>query len=74
MAGLEGGEGEEEEGEEGEGEEGEGMAIELTEEDMQKVERLEALGFSRETCLEALIACDMNEELAANFMAEASFD
>lgn len=56
------------------GEEGGMIQVELTEEDMQKVERLQALGFQRDACIEALIACDHNEEMAANFLAEQMFD
>ncbi|GAX79978.1 hypothetical protein CEUSTIGMA_g7417.t1 [Chlamydomonas eustigma] len=62
-------------GEEGEeGGEGGGVVVNLTEEDVAKVDRLMGLGFPREACIEALIACDRNEELAANFLAEQMFD
>ena len=47
---------------------GGGMVIQLTQEDVDKVERLQALGFQRDQCIEALLACDKNEELAANFL------
>ncbi|KAG1677391.1 hypothetical protein FOA52_010771 [Chlamydomonas sp. UWO 241] len=50
------------------------VMVELSAEDMQKVERLQALGFERNSCIEALLACDSNEELAANFLAESMFD
>ena len=69
MAGFGGGE-DDEGGEGGEG----GMVVELSEEDVAKVERLQSLGFQRDACIEALLACDRNEELAANFLAEQMFD
>ena len=74
LEGLEAGEGEEEEDEGMEGGEGGVVAVELSEEDMSKVERLQALGFARDACIEALLACDKDEELAANFLAEQMFD
>ena len=61
-------------GEEGDEEGGGGMVVELNEDDVAKVERLEALGFQRDACIEALLACDRNEEMAANFLAEQMFD
>ncbi len=48
--------------------------VELTAEDHAAIERLSALGFERGMCLEAYFACDKNEELAANYLADSMFD
>jgi UV excision repair protein RAD23 len=59
---------------------GEGMAppgqitVELTAEDDAAVGRLEALGFSRMACVQAYIACERSEELAANYLLENATD
>ena len=46
----------------------EGMQIELTDEEREVVERLAAMGFPLEICVEAYLACDKNEQLAANYL------
>lgn len=48
--------------------------IELSEEEAAAVERLQALGFDKARAIEAYIACDKNEELAANFLFESMGD
>lgn len=42
--------------------------IRLSEEENAAVERLAALGFDKEMAAQAYLACDKNEELAANFL------
>lgn len=45
-------------------------SVTLTHEEMESVNRLMALGFSQQQALQAYIACDRNENLAANFLFE----
>jgi UV excision repair protein RAD23 len=49
---------------------GGGHVINVTQEELQSIERLEQLGFHRQRALQAFLACDKNEELAANFLFE----
>eukprot|EP00640_Fibrocapsa_japonica_P001367 CAMPEP_0113952714 /NCGR_PEP_ID=MMETSP1339-20121228/90578_1 /TAXON_ID=94617 /ORGANISM="Fibrocapsa japonica" /LENGTH=404 /DNA_ID=CAMNT_0000961371 /DNA_START=64 /DNA_END=1278 /DNA_ORIENTATION=- /assembly_acc=CAM_ASM_000762 len=46
------------------------MLVDLTEDETQAVGRLQALGFDYETALEAFLACEKNELMAANFLFE----
>lgn len=50
------------------------QVVELSEEDQAAINRLAALGFDRNMCIEAYLACDKNEEMAANYLAESMFD
>ena len=51
-------------GEEGEG----GQYVTISPEDDAAINRLVALGFDRNQAAEAFLACDKNEELAANYL------
>ena len=44
--------------------------IAVTEEEAAAIDRLQNMGFERAACIEAFIACDRNEEAAANFLLE----
>jgi UV excision repair protein RAD23 len=48
--------------------------VHLTEEEMAAVNRLTELGFTRQQAAQAYLACDKDEQLAANFLLGGGFD
>ena len=46
-------------------------SISVTPAEMESINNLVALGFSKERAAEAFFACEKNEEMAANFLFEA---
>ncbi|KAL8161120.1 hypothetical protein V2J09_012609 [Rumex salicifolius] len=46
------------------------QAVSVTPEEREAIERLEAMGFRRETVLQVYFACNKNEELAANYLLD----
>jgi UV excision repair protein RAD23 len=48
--------------------------IRVTQEELDAINRLTALGFPKHRAAEAYFACDKNEELAANFLFESGVE
>jgi UV excision repair protein RAD23 len=55
------------------GQDGQGIGLTLSNEDKEAVKRLETLGFNEGDALQAYMACDKNETLAANLLFDNKF-
>lgn len=49
-------------------------SIQVSQEEMEAINRLMSLGFSKHKAAEAYFACDKNEDMAANFLFESGGD
>ena len=49
------------------------QVVRLTQDEAAAVQRLQDLGFSRQQAIEAYLACDKNEQMAANLLFDGSF-